>query len=420
MKVFKQSRSGYNLKDHKEKHIILDNIGVKIITFVKKIDKIELPKEAKNWIEKQIKFYNNTENTIAKDVIIFISQYSQKPFNYYIDKRDNSKYARKQVNKLDDFSIDKKVMVKKLIKYIHDSPVTLDKFTVYSGISREDYDEIIKEKIYSTKRLRSFTFDKYHALNYAKYRGGSSKEQNKPWVVLKLDVVGEISCIYVEHEQQVILPPDTLFKIKGSKFYESKYKDIESETYSDDELIIEEVQIEAIPNYENLYKHYKSRYLVSKRILNKLDGVICDKMVRYVAMILIRKRDNRNEILFFIRSGDRKLMTPGGNVNIKDVYDDEGERFNNACYKGLVRETKEEFGGKLPKFQVMNKWIYKHRTMIFICETKDNINFKKNSEAVGYKWVDIKELNKERLVGYVAQSIKELKSRGLLNKYFKN
>ena len=141
---------------------------------------------------------------------------------------------------------------------------------------------------------------------------------------------------------------------------------------------------------------------------------------RYVTMLLFRKKGNSYELLFFVRSGDKKLMTPGGNVSIIDVYDDKGEKYEDPCYRGLLRESREEFGHKLPKFNVKKTFVYQKVTKIYICETQEKfIKFKPNDEAIGLKWVNAKEINKQRLVHYVKKSIDQMISMGILKDYLK-
>lgn len=263
MKVFKQSRNSN--EELKEVHIILKYIGVKIITYKNDnlYKNVKTPKNLDKWIYKQIGHYKKSSNNIAKDVITFISKYSQKPFNFYLDKNlPLTDYAKRQIKRLEYFKVDKDIMINKLLEYFYKAPVTTKSFTVYSGIGRDDYNDNIKGKNkWISKRLRSATFDKYHALQYSHYRGEQSEKENLPYVLLQFDVGIDIFCIYTKHENQIIFPPNTEFKIKGKIFSESKYKDIESDEYSEEELIVESIVLEPIINKEKLYKYYKAKYI---------------------------------------------------------------------------------------------------------------------------------------------------------------
>lgn len=412
MKVFYQSR--YTKDDVYKKSIELKNIGAKLVVNINKnMTDSKVPIKLEKWIKKQQKYIKNTKNKIGKEMLIFITRFSMKTINYYIDQNeyDQNKFY---INQLNDLSVDKDTLKKSLIQLMY-SIYPIDKETiVYSGLDYNDYKYNFNKNDYIyNKRIRSTTLDKYHALNYAHYR---SKDNG--YYMLEIKLPPDTFCIYDKFENQILLPPYSRFKVIAKEKIKSKYKDILSSEFSKEEIEVECLKLEVVSDYDRLYKYYKDRLTIAQEILDKQDGVICEKRIRYTALLLFRRNKGNYDLLMLIRSGDKKLMTPGGNVSIPDVYKDDGSLYENACYNGLLREVQEEFGTSLPHIKIKNTFVFKKHTKIYICETNDhNVKFISNDEAVGLRWISLRNIRNERIVGYVRDSLNEMLEKGLLNKY---
>lgn len=412
MKVFYQSR--YTKDNVYKSSIELKSIGAKLVVNINKnMTESKVPMKLDKWIKRQQKYIKSTKNKIGKEMLIFITKFSMKPVNYYINQ--NKKNPNKfYINQLNELSVDKDKATKCLIEFMYSIPPINKETVVYSGIGYNDYNDNFNSKDYiTTTRIRSTTLDKYHALNYAHYR---SKDNG--YYMLELKLPSDSFCVYESFENQIIIPPYTRFKVISRETIKSKYKDIMSSEFSKEILDVQCLKLEVVPNYDKLYKYYKDRLTIAQEILDKQDGVICEKRIRYTGLLLFRHNKGRHDLLMLIRSGDKKLMTPCGNVSIQDVYKDDGSVYENACYNGLLREVQEEFGTSLPHIKIKNTYVFKKHTKIYICETNDhNVKFISNDEAIGLRWINLRNIKNERLVGYVRDSLTEMLEKGLLNKY---
>lgn len=264
--------------NNNKKSYIMKHLGYKLYYYDNKImyDNIIIPKTAVSWIHDQQKYYDTNKDNIAKELIFFITRYSLKPINYYLDNvkhdpnSDNVKYDEytdKQIKILSHMKIDKDKLIKHLLKYIYLSPLNFYEFTIYVGINRKYYKLIktnTKNNIFETKRIITGTFNKHHAIKYSHYRGKSALEKGELLILLKIIISVDTFCSYIDYENQILLPPKTHLKFGVTEFIKDKYKDISNNKYS--ELFdIEQITLTTIPyDYKKLYKNYKQRYITSK------------------------------------------------------------------------------------------------------------------------------------------------------------
>lgn len=174
------------------------------------------------------------------------------------------------------------------------------------------------------------------------------------------------------------------------------------------------------------YKYWKKKYLGLKKVLDKLDKIACHKSVRQVAVMLLKQVEDGYDCLMLTRSGDEKLMTPGGGVQVFDVYDHQGNFKKGSCFKALKREFEEEVGVKFPDAKITNSHTYHRQTKIYICVMSKNANldlssFKENEEVIKVQWIPLKKLvegtTDVALVRYVRSSIDEMHQNKLFNDY---
>lgn len=417
-----------------------------------------IPTNSVYWINQQIDYHNNNAGTLGHDLFILVTRYSLKPFNFFIEK----KYDDSLSYNLSMFNFNPNILLDTLIEYVKNSPLNQHQFTVYSGISVEDYEQnmvtivdnqIVQPANWTSLRFRSATFDKKHALNYAiaSKSGTSSKKLKKPHYLLKIIVSPETYCTYTLHENQILFHPNINLEFVEEKKYITKYKDI-FETEDSKELydVIELTYQTSMSSCDELYKHYKDKAInlnnkindyrqqlnsyTNKNIVDEFDDeyfgtehdndhVYCEKQIKNVALLLLRKIKNIDEyeLMLLTRSGDEKLMTPGGNIDHADVYDNNGNKIKNGCFKGLMREYNEETGYTMPRLNIFGSYIYDTNTKIYLAETTDSdIKFKPSDETISMMWINTKKLKNMddlHLVRYVKKSISEIVRRGLLRKY---
>lgn len=178
-------------------------------------------------------------------------------------------------------------------------------------------------------------------------------------------------------------------------------------------------------NSKEDYKYWKTKYINLKKVLNKLDKIACNKSIRTVAVMLLKKnKDNEYDCLMLTRSGDEKLMTPGGGVQVFDVYDHKGNYKKRSCFKALKREFQEEVNVKFPEVKIIDSLTYNKETKIYICEMVSDLDlsgFEKNSEVVKVEWIPLKKLVNNttdiELVRYVRKSIDQMHENKLFEKF---
>lgn len=173
------------------------------------------------------------------------------------------------------------------------------------------------------------------------------------------------------------------------------------------------------------YKYWKKKYFNLKKVLDKLDKIACNKHIRTVAVMLLKKdKDDQYMCLMLTRSGDEKLMTPGGGVQVFDVYDHKGNYKKGSCFKALKREFQEEVNAKFPEVNIINSITFRKETKIYICEMLSELDlssFKKNDEVIKVQWIPLKDLVNDttdvKLVRYVRASIDEMHQNNLFEKF---
>lgn len=243
--------------------IKLDKLGFEFDRYTYDFSKHTIPENAKDWIKKQKKYYKNYYDEKTKEIIILLTKYSMKAFNFFLDKpekiEDRDKYLKDLLKKY-DFSL----LIKLIYKYTLNSPILKNNITVYSGFNRKDYEDFVEnKKIYSSKRFHSASFDEKHALSYAIIgrRGVYSKVNKKPFILFHITISPNTKCFYYEFENQVVFLPNTQFKkYKKNRIIYSKFETLDGIFKSNKKHKIEIVYLKTIPN-DKLYQQFKNEYL---------------------------------------------------------------------------------------------------------------------------------------------------------------
>lgn len=378
-----------------------------------------VPTNIVDWINNQLDYHSKNSNTLGYELLLLATRYSLTPFNAYINNTN-----MKLKFTMDQFGYEPSYLLQQFTNYINNSPLPQTEFVVYSGISSTDYHDNMNDTEWISSRFRSSTFDKYHALTYAvSARNDKIYEHDCPYYLLKIIVTPESHCLYTICENQVMFPPNTIFRFISKDHITSKYKDISNNEFSSEKYDLCEITYKTIPNSDNI-DFYRMQNAHLKQHVGGYDKekIYCEPNINNIALLLFRKIKNSNEYesLFLSRTGDKKLMTIGGNVDMSDVYDD-NTKVSHACFKGLIREYKEETGYKLPRIHITGKYIFEKHTKIYIAETYDyNIQFKPTNETLEMIWINTKQfdnLDNIYLVKYVKRSLQQMINNQLLSKY---
>lgn len=169
--------------------------------------------------------------------------------------------------------------------------------------------------------------------------------------------------------------------------------------------------------YYNKYIKYKTKYLLAKQTA----GAICysdkNNQIKNATGIILVNDNNQFKVLL-LRAKNGKWMTPGGNVDKKDLKE------NHPCKKAFTREFHEETNFDLPPLNNVEKFFWNGHTVIYIGDTdiKNLGKFSPSNETIEMGLFSLRDLVDNNfgnidLKSYVRSSLKQIYADGLLNRY---
>ena len=191
-----------------------------------------IPNENVNWITKQLDYTSNTQNSKEYELLFLLINYSMKMFNFYLIKNIDKKLLSMQQIEWKKIKLDPYESIKKLEKYIRNSPKSENTIITYCGISYDKYLLMTKNLFYVSDIFISSTFDIYHAIKYSRSRSNDARKLGIHYILLKLIINSKVPMIYSIYENQVLFPQKTNFKVVETELKYLHYKDILSNEMS--------------------------------------------------------------------------------------------------------------------------------------------------------------------------------------------